>query len=158
MLCNIYIYICVFLIIVDQAWLLERPLGETFLPVFLLLVVLVLILAALLLPIVPAAWRCGGSVWWICSKPKGIHQKWLVPLLRMGFSLNNHWHYWLILVDMGYHIGFSLKNHMGYHWFIVVKWPFTWWYAIHEGFHSHGGTPKWLVDFMENPNLKLGWF
>lgn len=36
-----------------QAWLLQRPLGETFLPVFLLLVVLVLISAALLLPIVP---------------------------------------------------------------------------------------------------------
>jgi hypothetical protein len=41
-------------------------LGETFLPVFLLLVVLVLISAALLLPIVPVprrsgAERCGGG-------------------------------------------------------------------------------------------------
>ena len=26
------------------------------------------------------------------------------------------------------------------------------------GFHSHGGTPiaGWMVDFMENPHLKLG--
>lgn len=40
----------------SQAWLLHRPLQQTFLPVFLLLVLLTLFAAGLLLPIVPDTW------------------------------------------------------------------------------------------------------
>jgi hypothetical protein len=31
-------------------------------------------------------------------------------------------------------------------------------FRINGGFLSHGGTPSWMVDFMENPNLIAGWW
>ena len=82
-----------FLVSLSEDWLLRRPIQNTFLPVFLLLVVMALVVAVVLLPIIPVIWRRH----WIPLNEESSFRRKSVPLnvmleVSLALSAVSHKH------------------------------------------------------------------